>query len=813
MEINCGDPCCVGVSLGRIVNVDSNIDRPYLDCMIRPDVHGHVSIPDTVTFIPYEAFRGCFPPVGSIDIADSVTNIGVMAFLGSQLEYVDVPDSVTSIGTGAFAFSFALLSVSMSNSMTSIASYLFYFCNSLVAINIPDSVTTIEHEAFMMSVDFFPFVLLEINMSNSVTLIGEHAFDGCVHLISIELPDSLVVIEDYAFHGSSLVTVIIPDSVSSIESWAFGSCGLLQSINMSDSVQFIGEYAFASTKLRSVKLPPNVTLTGTSFVGTFLCGGQVNGVANADDDDGGALPTQRRFRVDLPVLSSYVFYQCVILETLNITDSVQVIQSYAVSSCVNLNNVSIPDSVRYIATSAFLGSSGLTTIRIPPTVNVSSGAFFGCGCSDNVYGNGTALQDCVPGYIDVPTDEWIALTVCDFTSTYESVQNTYTSDRVCSPLTFCTDGIAVPETTSTDRVCHLTNPPMTKGDEAAIIVVVFLALLVMAATFYRLNRMRKSAVVDLELNEKLLQEEQMQKATLYAENIEMKRAWEILEDDLVLEHELASGGFGSVWKAKWGHIDVAVKILRTTIEGDGEGFASDEFNREVSFMQKIRHPNLLTFYGAGVTKDSRAFMVVELMRFGSMRQMLRSSRPLTCESRVLMALDIARGMSHLHSLECIHRDLKSDNCLVGDELRVKVGDFGTSRLMRSQGSSISVHNFTNVGTAPTLTGSVGTPLWMAPELMGSIDPRHYGKEVDVYSFGIVLWELMMRLTPWEEEVTAKGIRFFEALQKAVLGGVRPRLPPSTDFSQEYVLLMQQCWQTDPAGRPTFAQASVELAQM
>lgn len=350
---------------------------------------------------------------------------------------------MTFIGFGAFAYCGALVSVNLSNSVTSISPYLFFGCDSLGSIDIPDSVTIIGPHAFegafgaSGSPDPFSGTSLVVTMSNSVTLIEEHAFDGCIYLPSIELPDSLMFIEDYAFHSCiSLITVQIPDSVLSIESWAFGACAQLQSVNISDSVQSIGQYAFASTALTSVKLPPNVTLTGTSFVGTFLCGGQVNGVAHADDDDaaGEELPTQRRFRVDSPVLSSYVFYQCVDLTTLNITDAVQVIQAYAVSSCINLNNVSIPDSVRYIENSAFLGSSGLKTIRIPPTVNVSDGAFFGCGCPDNVYVNGTALQDCVAGYIDVATGEWVGLTLCDSALTYESVQNTYTSDRVtCAP--------------------------------------------------------------------------------------------------------------------------------------------------------------------------------------------------------------------------------------------------------------------------------------------------------------------------------------------------------------------------------------------
>lgn len=108
-----------------------------------------------------------------------------------------------------------------------------------------------------------------------------------------------------------------------------------------------------------------------------------------------------------------------------------------------------------------------------------------------------------------------------------------------------------------------------------------------------------------------------------------------------------------------------------------------------------RHPNLLIFYGAGVTSDHRPFLVVELMSEGSLRRLLAKRRSTSgslprddasgahlCEDafgaafrwqqRLMVALDIAQGVRHLHSMQYIHRDLKSDNCLVGHDMRVKV---------------------------------------------------------------------------------------------------------------------------------------------
>jgi serine/threonine protein kinase len=126
-------------------------------------------------------------------------------------------------------------------------------------------------------------------------------------------------------------------------------------------------------------------------------------------------------------------------------------------------------------------------------------------------------------------------------------------------------------------------------------------------------------------------------------------------------------------------------------------------------------------------------IITEYLAGGSLRKYLHQQEPHSVPLQLVLklALDIARGMEYLHSQGILHRDLKSENLLLGEDMCVKVADFGISCLESQCGSA---------------KGFTGTYRWMAPEM---IKEKHHTKKVDVYSFGIVLWELLTALTPFD----------------------------------------------------------------
>ncbi|CAH2054780.1 unnamed protein product [Thlaspi arvense] len=253
--------------------------------------------------------------------------------------------------------------------------------------------------------------------------------------------------------------------------------------------------------------------------------------------------------------------------------------------------------------------------------------------------------------------------------------------------------------------------------------------------------------------------------------------YEILWDDLIIGQEIGQGSCGTVYHGLWFGSDVAVKVFSKQ-EYSKEVMQS--FRQEVSLMKRLRHPNILLFMGA-VTSPPRLCIVSEFLPRGSLFHLLRKSRSkLDWRRRIHMALDIAHGMNYLHSCipPIVHRDLKSANLLVDRNWTVKVADFGLSRIKHE--------------TYLTTKSGKGTPQWMAPEVLRN---ESADEKSDIYSFGVVLWELVTEKIPWE---TLNSMQVIGAV-----GFMNQRLEIPKDIDPCWISLMESCWHSDTKLRPTF----------
>ncbi|KAG9447664.1 hypothetical protein H6P81_013792 [Aristolochia fimbriata] len=268
--------------------------------------------------------------------------------------------------------------------------------------------------------------------------------------------------------------------------------------------------------------------------------------------------------------------------------------------------------------------------------------------------------------------------------------------------------------------------------------------------------------------------------------------------DLEELRELGSGTFGTVYHGKWRGTDVAIKrIKKSCFAGrlSEQDRLTKDFWREAQILSKLHHPNVVAFYGvvpdgAGGTLAT----VTEFMVNGSLRHVLvRKDKALDRRKRLIIAMDAAFGMEYLHSKNIVHFDLKCDNLLVNmrDSQRpiCKVGDFGLSRIKRNTLVSGGVR-----GTLP----------WMAPELLNGSSSR-VSEKVDVFSFGIAMWEILTGEEPYANMHCG-----------AIIGGIvnnslRPPIPDRCD--PEWRKLMEECWSPDPSARPSFSEITCRLRSM
>ncbi|KAL4517811.1 hypothetical protein Ndes2437B_g03932 [Nannochloris sp. 'desiccata'] len=304
------------------------------------------------------------------------------------------------------------------------------------------------------------------------------------------------------------------------------------------------------------------------------------------------------------------------------------------------------------------------------------------------------------------------------------------------------------------------------------------------------------------------------------------KALEFAWDDARILKPLGVGSFGDVYLAELHHSPVALKLLfdakaavtavnsASTAAGLSNNNAqpvnnpsmasTDALVKEVCVMAPLRHQNVALLVGYCMNPPCVA---LEYASRGSLFDVLQNGNTdsavaaeLTWRRRLAMAADAAAGMLHLHTRAppILHRDLKSPNLLVAADWTVKVADMGLSKLMDEANRDSAV-----------TTGGAANPRWLAPEVLNGDNTT---AAADVFSFGVVLWELLTWKLPWSDTPTVWNI------VGNVLKGGRPALPPRaelpglkpSDNLDAYTALIQRCWAQEPSARPDFNSIASEL---
>ncbi|XP_077489087.1 serine/threonine kinase raf oncogene isoform X7 [Amblyomma americanum] len=268
--------------------------------------------------------------------------------------------------------------------------------------------------------------------------------------------------------------------------------------------------------------------------------------------------------------------------------------------------------------------------------------------------------------------------------------------------------------------------------------------------------------------------------------------WEIMPDEILTGPRIGSGSFGTVYRGHW-HGHVALKKLNVTNPTPAQLQA---FKNEVSVLRKTRHVSIILFMGC-VSKPQ--LTIVTQWCEGS--SLYKHLHVLESKFEMLQVIDIARqtaqGMDYLHAKNIIHRDLKSNNIFLHDDLTVKIGDFGLATVKARWSGSQPF-------SQPT-----GSILWMAPEVIRMKDPNPYSFQSDVYAFGIVLYELITGQLPYAHINNKDQILFMVGH-----GLLRPDLSIARkDTPKALIRFTEDCIKFNREERPLFRQMLASLESL
>ncbi|KAL6991074.1 hypothetical protein U1Q18_009194 [Sarracenia purpurea var. burkii] len=273
-------------------------------------------------------------------------------------------------------------------------------------------------------------------------------------------------------------------------------------------------------------------------------------------------------------------------------------------------------------------------------------------------------------------------------------------------------------------------------------------------------------------------------------SVETADEWMVDLSKLFIGIRFAHGAHSQLYHGIYKDEPVALKIIRVPDDDENGILAAKlekQFNTEVTLLSRLHHKHVLKFV-AGCRKPPVFCIITEYLSKGSLRAYLHKleHKSLPLQKLIAIALDISRGMEYIHSQGVIHRDLKPENILINQDFRMIIADFGIA---------------CEEAYCDILADDPGTYRWMAPEM---IKQKSYGRKVDMYSFGLILWEMIAGTIPYEDMTPIQAA--FAVVNK----NLRPAIPG--DCLPAMRALIEQCWSTQPEKRPEFWQVVKVLEQ-
>ncbi len=353
-----------------------------------------IDLPNHVTIIENNAFSQC-SNLTEINLPNGLTTIGNSAFFGCGMTSIKIPNQVMTIGSNAFYNCRSLISIELPDSVTSLGESAFYNCSNLESVVLSESLTKLEDATFSncpkleslsipAAVSSIAFNAFNGNFNVSKENTTYTSIDGVLYnkavtrLIkcppaktTIDIPNSITIIGDHAFSGSAITSIALPNSVTTIEAFAFFDSSIT-SITLSNNLTTIGDHAFSHAAITSITLPNSVTSLGMSAFSNSNLQSIVLSESLTEIKDETFYYCTDLLSVEIPnsvqTIGNGVFKYCSKLKTIVLSESLTNIGSDDFSNCRSLVSIVIPDSVTSIGSLAFFNCTSLTSITIPNSV-------------------------------------------------------------------------------------------------------------------------------------------------------------------------------------------------------------------------------------------------------------------------------------------------------------------------------------------------------------------------------------------------------------------------------------------------------------